>query len=83
MPFNVYILQSLVTGRYYVGQTANLQKRVNEHNSELAGHTRKEQPWQLIWTTVVQSGKEATALEKKIKARGAGRFLADIKCKGM
>jgi putative endonuclease len=75
MPYQVYILQSEKTGRLYTGQTYDLAKRLLEHNSELAGHTRKEQPWKLIWALEVASRKEAIRLETKIKKRGAGRFL--------
>ncbi len=73
----VYILRSQRTGRYYVGQTQDLTKHLAEHNSELAGHTRKEQPWLLVWHHRVGNRKEAMILERKIKKRGASRFLSD------
>lgn len=47
MNFIVYILQSLVTHRFYVGQTYDLEKRLAEHNRELAGYTKSDQPWQV------------------------------------
>jgi putative endonuclease len=78
MTFVVYILQSQVTSRYYIGQTCDLERRLGEHNSENAGHTKKEQPWQLVWSQNLLSRKEAMALERKIKKRGAKRFLEDI-----
>ena len=79
MAYFVYILESLSTGRYYVGQTYDLPKRLSEHNGLLAGHTRKEQPWKVVWTLEVGTRKEAMNLEKKIKRRGAKRFLQDIR----
>ena len=78
MEFQVYILQSLTTNRYYVGQTNNLEKRLDEHNSEVAGHTKKEQPWRLVWHKIVFTRSEALLLERKIKKRGAARFLEDL-----
>lgn len=78
MQHQVYILQSEKTGRLYTGQTYDLSKRLTEHNSELAGHTRKELPWKLIWVQKVSSRKDAIQLERKIKKRGAGRFLQDL-----
>ena len=33
MPFHVYILRSQSTGRFYIGHTENLIKRIFEHNS--------------------------------------------------
>jgi putative endonuclease len=44
----------------------------------LASHTKKEQPWIMIWTQAVETRKEAMSLEKKIKKRGAKRFLQDL-----
>lgn len=38
MLYYVYILRSLGTGRFYIGQTCDLEKRVKAHNSELAGY---------------------------------------------
>jgi putative endonuclease len=78
MSFIVYILQSLVTHRFYVGQTYDLEKRLADHNSDLAGDTKNDQPWQVIWSQQVQTRMEAMALEKKIKKRGAKRFLEDL-----
>jgi putative endonuclease len=75
----VYILQSLSTRRYYTGQTYDLVKRLKEHNSELAGHTQKEQPWKLIWSLKVNDRANAVKLERKIKTRGAQRYLNDLR----
>ncbi|NWG13301.1 MAG: GIY-YIG nuclease family protein, partial [Acidobacteria bacterium] len=33
MPHYVYILQSLADGRYYIGQTSDLQNRLQRHNA--------------------------------------------------
>ncbi|MCK6616578.1 MAG: GIY-YIG nuclease family protein [Cyclobacteriaceae bacterium] len=75
--FFVYILQSLKSGRFYVGQTHDLNKRLEEHNSDQAGHTKKEQPWKILWQQQVNARADALALERKIKKRGAKRFLQD------
>lgn len=32
----VYILESVIDGRYYIGSTINLEKRINHH---IGGHT--------------------------------------------
>ena len=36
-------------------------------------------PWRLIWSMDVATRCEALMLEKKIKSRGAARFLADAR----
>ena len=61
-----------------MGQTHDLEKRIAEHNGEDAGHTKKEQPWMLVWKQCVSTRSEAMILERQIKKRGAKRFLEDI-----
>ena len=41
-------LQSIIIGRFYVSQTYGRDNRFGEHNSELAGYTRKEE---IYWPT--------------------------------
>jgi putative endonuclease len=46
----VYILQSEMTGRFYIGSTEDLEIRLSEH---LRGHspaTRGRRPWKLVHT---------------------------------
>jgi len=75
MTFHVYILKSLSTGRFYTGQTNDLEDRIHRHNSGSEKHTSKEMPWELLWSSEVSSRSEAMKLEKQIKKRGAERFL--------
>ena len=78
MNFVVYILFSERTQRYYTGQTQNLENRLAEHNSGETSSIKNGIPWKLIWSQVFESRSEAMQLEKKIKSRGASRFLADL-----
>jgi len=39
MPHFVYILQSEVDTSYYIGSTANVLKRLHEHNAGLSRYT--------------------------------------------
>jgi len=78
----VYILQSVSTGRYYCGQTRNLEVRLAQHNdpaNDLAKTTKRFQGrWELVWSAEVGDGGEAVRLERKIKKRGIKRFLEDL-----
>ena len=76
--YYVYILQSEKTGRFYCGQTHNLQDRLTRHNSGRSKSTAKERPWKLIHTFIFDSRSEAMLLEKKIKKRGIKRYLDDL-----
>ena len=76
----VYILLSTSSNRYYCGQTNNLHRRVKQHNDpEYRGSLTTKRftgPWVLIWEQHVADRGEAMMLERKIKKRGIGRFLA-------
>jgi len=76
--YYTYILRSQHFQRYYVGSTQAVEKRLQEHNSGKSNSTRAGVPWELIYTKGFETRSEAMMHERKIKARGAGRYLADI-----
>ena len=78
MCYTVYILYSDTCKKFYTGQSDNFSNRLGEHNS---GETRSIKmciPWKWIWSIEVATRSEAMLLEKKIKSRGAARFLRDL-----
>jgi putative endonuclease len=81
MSFYVYILQSESTGRYYCGQTDNLQKRLAQHNdpsSQLTKTTKRfKGPWRIVHTVECATRSESMMLERKIKKRGIARYLQE------
>jgi putative endonuclease len=73
----VYILYSDKSSRYYVGQTADIIKRLERHNLGKVASTRSAVPWKLVLQLNVDTRSEALILERKIKKRGAKRFIDD------
>ena len=71
----VYILYSEKSSRYYVGQTADIDKRLERHNLGNVPSTKHGTPWKLVLQLKVSTRSEAMILEKKIKKRGAKRFI--------
>ncbi|WP_299683653.1 GIY-YIG nuclease family protein [uncultured Dokdonia sp.] len=71
----VYILYSEKRSRYYVGQATDIDKRLKRHNLGLVPSTKGEGPWELVLQIEVLSRSEAMILEKKIKKRGAKRYI--------
>ena len=67
MPFHVYILRSASTGRFYVGHTENLAKRILEHNSNQAPSTKGRGPWRLVYSEEFSTRSEASQREREIK----------------
>ena len=78
----VYILQSENSGRYYCGQTSDVNRRLRQHNDplyQLSKTTKRfEGPWNLSWSQECLNRSEATRLERSIKGRGIGRFLNNL-----
>ncbi len=77
MDYTVYILYSQKRSRYYIGETSNIEKRLERHNKGLVKSTKSGAPWDLITTVEVADRSEALLLEKRIKKRGAKRFIED------
>ena len=71
----VYILYSETILRYYVGQTADIKRRLVRHNKGYVQSTKRGLPWKLVYKIEVHSRSEAIILERKIKKRGAKRYL--------
>lgn len=67
--FFVYILEN-AQGRFYIGQTGNLEERLANHNraDKLAGKfTRKNGPWKLVWSETHSARASAVQRERQIK----------------
>ena len=77
MDYVVYILWSVSIQKFYIGQTQDLENRLREHNAGEGRFTRLGRPWVLVYQQACGSRTEAIMLEKRIKARGAKRFLSD------
>ena len=75
MSMIVYILYSEKRSGYYVGQTSDIDKRLKRHNLGLVPSTKGGCPWKLVLQLEVENRSQALILERKIKKRGAKRFL--------
>jgi putative endonuclease len=78
MAWEVYMVRSRVLGRYYVGFSENAQARLAQHRAAKHGWTSRATDWDLVVSMSVATEREARLLEKRIKARGAERFLESI-----
>ncbi len=75
MAYHVYILRNS-KGRFYIGLSDDVVRRVQQHNDGVSQWTRARGPWQLIWKSQPQSLSEARKLENLLKRQkgGAGLF---------
>jgi len=70
--FYVYILYSERLGKRYIGSTANLKTRIEEHNSDKSVYSSKGIPWKLIYYEAFLNKSDALREEKFLKT-GQGR----------
>ncbi|HMV26173.1 MAG TPA: GIY-YIG nuclease family protein [bacterium] len=75
MKFSVYILYSKSCRRYYVGQTQDLERRLEEHNHGLSPSTRNGAPWVIVYQFACDTRSDAMRIEKQIKKQGAARYI--------
>jgi putative endonuclease len=66
--FYVYILRSISSGKYYIGQSENPERRLEYHNTLEKGFTARYRPWELVWKRCYDTRSEAIITERKIKS---------------
>ncbi|WP_445216173.1 GIY-YIG nuclease family protein [Bradyrhizobium sp. Pa8] len=72
----VYLLESdAFGGQRYIGLTANLKKRLADHNAGKSPHTSKYMPWKLVTYVAFSDIEKARAFERYLKS-GSGHAFA-------
>ncbi len=74
---HVYVLKSLNNWRFYVGMTANVEKRLKEHNSGFTKSTKGYLPWDLFFFESYPSRFEARKREKYLKSGVGKEFIKE------
>ncbi|MEW5842457.1 MAG: GIY-YIG nuclease family protein [Bacteroidota bacterium] len=78
MRYFVYILQSQKNGKYYVGQTNDLEKRISQHNSGYSFSTKHGIPWELLFQKEFASRSEAMQYERELKSYKSHDYILRI-----
>jgi putative endonuclease len=73
--FYIYVLQSLKDNNYYVGYTANIQRRLEEHNKGMVASTKNRIPFVLVYWEGCLNQKDATTREKYLKTAWGKRYI--------
>ena len=76
MIYWVYIIQNSNDFSWYIGFTADLQRRINEHNQKKSPYTsRKIGKWKLIYAELYRDKKDALGREKFLKSGSGRKFI--------
>jgi putative endonuclease len=78
MSYYVYILHAEKFDRFYIGQTNNIEGRLERHNAGTETATKHYIPWQLVLFFEKQTRAEAMKLEKKLKNLSKERLIIFI-----
>jgi putative endonuclease len=77
--YHVYVLQN-PNGKFYVGQTDNLESRVQQHNDPSADTSKycpKNGPWTLVWSEAHETRAAAMERESQIKSMKSARCIRE------
>jgi len=79
--FYVYILYSHSVDKYYVGHTADVEKRLWEHNNPIgkSKYTAKFFPWEMVLHFPVSPARaDAMKIEKFIKSQKSKIYILKL-----
>ena len=76
--FYAYVLKSIDHDFFYKGHCQDLDKRLNQHNSEITVSIRPYIPFKIIYTEEFATEQEAIVREKYFKSSAGRRFLKKI-----
>jgi putative endonuclease len=78
MGYVVYILQSEMNGRYYIGHTSDIEERIQSHNNGKVRSTKAYRPWKIVYSEPYASKQEAYCREIKIKSYKHGEAFKKL-----
>ena len=76
----LYILQSQKTDKFYVGITADISRRISEHNNPRRnkGFTAMHKPWELSALYQCANAAEASKMEQYIKQQKSQKIILHL-----
>jgi len=79
MNFYTYIAHNSKHNKFYIGQTDNLIRRINEHNSGMSNYTSKyDGEWKITYYETFDSRSDAMKREKFLKKQKNKEFYTNI-----
>jgi len=73
--FQVYILYSEHINRYYIGQTENLEERLQSHLLGISGFTSTAKDWVVAYTETFATREQAIKRENEIKRKKSRKYI--------
>jgi len=64
----VYMLKSLKDEKFYTGHTADLKRRLKQHNGGRVRSTKARRPFELVYWEPLETRREAMLRERELKS---------------
>lgn len=77
MSYFIYILQA-DDGRYYIGQSDNLERRLGQHQAGRVQTTKSRTGWKLMHQEEFDTRIEAIKRERQIKKRKSRAYIKKL-----
>jgi putative endonuclease len=74
----VYVIQSKLDSRLYVGFTENIERRLKEHNKGKTRSTKGYIPWILVYSEEAENRPAARNREKYLKSGSGKEYIKRI-----
>ena len=76
MMYFIYVIRNTDRGIRYIGSTADIDKRLADHNAGRSRFTKGSRPWILVYSEKFGTKHEALKRERYLKS-GKGREILD------
>jgi putative endonuclease len=77
--YYVYILKNKGSGKYYIGYTTNLERRIAEHNEGRSRWTRiGKGKWMLMYCEEFEDKSRALKREKELKKKKSRMYIEHL-----
>jgi len=74
----VYVIQSEVDKRLYVGLSGDIKKRLKSHNNGETFSTKGYRPWRLVYSENISTREQARMREKYLKSGIGKEYIKNI-----
>ena len=76
--YYTYIIYSRSVDKFYVGQSANVELRLEFHNSGESRYTSKANDWELVHVEEYLTRTEAIKRENEIKRKKSRKYIEHL-----
>jgi putative endonuclease len=73
--YYTYVLYSTASDKIYIGQTTDLKKRLEAHNSGKSSYTKSYIPWELVYFEEFTTRSQAMKKEKELKSHRGREYI--------